>query len=164
MINHFTWRRLSWLLVLPAVLAGCQASNPPSELSVPAPVDRLLAESVHLGPWLRMDPSLPGVEVMVQARDSFGHFTKAFGTYRFEVYSYQPREQDHRGRQLAVWDVPLLDPRENVLHWEDIHRAYRFRLRWDAKPSGPCVMVLYFDSPFTPRLTDQRVFGSEGLR
>ena len=155
--------RLGWL-ALSVLLSGlCGCSGSASQVAVPAPMDNLLSESVRLGPWLRMDPTIPGVEVTVQARDRQGDFTKAFGTFRFEVYSYRDASLDHRGKQLAVWDIPLMDPQANRVHWEDIHRAYKFRLQWDGSRSGRYLMVVYFDSPFTQRLTDQRVFTPEGL-
>jgi hypothetical protein len=151
--------------VLLSSVCGCaQSSTRIADVSVPAPLDYLLPESVHLGPWLQMDPTIPGIEVTVQARDRLGDFTKAFGTFRFEVCAYRDNAFDRRGKLLAVWDAPLTDPQTNRLHWEDIHRAYKFRLRWNGRPSGRYVMVVYFDSPFTSRLVDQQTLAPEGMR
>ena len=154
------------MLALPALLAaaGCGPSAKQEITAVPAPIDCLLPQSVELGPWLRMDPTIPGIEVMARARDSFGDVTKAFGDFRFELHGYRSSALDKRGKQLAVWDVPLGDGQANRVHWEDIHRAYKFRLKWEGQSSGRYVMTVYFQSPFTKRLMDQRTFTAEGLR
>ncbi len=163
------------LVVLAIALAGCNGDapgplgpRPPQATSqpVPAPVSLLLPRSIRFqgftgGPRaLDASGGANGIEVHIAAKDSFGHAVKAFGDFRFEVYSFKPNSTDPRGERLAVWEVSASDPRVNREHWNEVHRAYEFRLGWEQPvPVGTrLVLSAVFSSPFTERLFAQHVF------
>ena len=63
---------------------------------------------------------------------------------------------------MAVWTVDVEKPADNRKHWNNITRTYQFKLAWEEPiPVGRSfVLVACFQSPFTPRLTDEREFMS----
>ncbi len=135
--------------------------------SVPHPVDLLLPQTIRVHPFTgtrTFDEAggIRGIDVRIEAVDAYGDATKAFGTFRFEMYHFVPNSLDPKGQRIATWTEDLLQPRKNVLHWDKITRTYQFRLQWDqAIPVGKkFVLLAYFTSPFTSRLDDQRVFTS----
>jgi len=135
--------------------------------SVPEPIHLLLPTAIRIHPFTgtrTFDDSggIKGVEVRVEALDAYGDATKAFGNFHFALHAYQPAAADERGKQIATWDESLLEPRKNLLHWDNITRTYRFKLQW-YKPipvGSKFVLAAAFDSPFTERKFAQRVFVS----
>jgi hypothetical protein len=157
------------------VLAGCNGDSqgpwgptPPRATSqpVPAPINLLLPRGISFqgftgGPRaLDAAGQAKGIEVHIAAKDSFGHATKAFGDFRFELYDFRPNATDPKGQRLAVWEVSTSDPRTNRDHWNEVHRTYEFRLGWDQTVpiSTKLVLVAVFSSPFTERLFAQHTF------
>jgi hypothetical protein len=131
---------------------------------VPKPINLLLPNRIAIHPFTGtqiVDRGRPvGIEARIKALDAYGDPTKAFGHFRFTLYAYRALSQSPRGRQMAVWDEFLLDPKPNRRHWDPISQAYKFDLRW-AKPlmvGQRYVLEVYFSSPFTDQLFDQRVF------
>lgn len=153
-------------------LAGCDRSTwaKPAAPSgkVPAPIDLMLPRGIRLHPFTAtkvFDPSAGtrGIDVRVEALDAYGDGTKAFGDFRFELYTYRTGPvADPRGRRIGLWDVSLLDPKTNLIHWDSISRTYEFKLQWDEPiaPGQRFVLSAVFSSPFTERFFDQQVFVS----
>ncbi|HAU36910.1 MAG TPA: hypothetical protein DCX07_04250, partial [Phycisphaerales bacterium] len=88
--------------------------------------------------------------------------TKAFGDFRFELHEFVPNATDPKGRRLSTWDVSVVDPKTNLLHWDGITRTYQFKLKWvNPVPVGErFVLRAVFSSPHTDRLFDERVLVS----
>ncbi|MFP3938519.1 MAG: hypothetical protein ACLFVW_09280 [Phycisphaerae bacterium] len=152
---------------------GCDGTPSPSEVQpadgepVPYPVSLLLPKDIRIHPFTgtrTFDEAggVKGVEVRVEAIDHYGDSSKAFGDFRFELYTYRPNNPDPKDRRIAVWKVPLSDAEQNIVHWDNITRTYKFKLHWDqAIPVGRrFVLVTVFNSPFTERLFAERVFVS----
>jgi len=160
------------LALLPAVAvvfyvgcAGPENLGQGSKIAVPRPISLTLPKQIAIHPFtgIRLfDESggIKGVDVRIQALDASGDSTKAFGDFRFELYVFRPNSLDPRGERLAVWEVPVADPKINSLHWDNITRAYKFKLQWEQPiPVGKqYVLAAVFSSAFTERLMAQRVF------
>ncbi len=139
-------------------------SGSSDRVPVPAPVNLLLPQSVHIHPFTRTrtfdaQGGIRGIEVLVAPQDAFGDPTKAFGDFRIELYEYTPQGPRNRGPLRARWEVSVLDPEANRVHW-DSSLAYKFRLRWNQPlPVGKrYILAVTFDSPFTDRLFTEREF------
>ena len=146
---------------------GTKAPEQQALQPVPAPLDLMLPRSIRIHVFTRTETfdeerGLAGVNVRIEAVDAYGDSTKAFGTFRFEMYQFVPNTIDPKGKLLASWDEPLLDPRKNLLHWQKVHRIYEFKLQWDRPvPVGQrFVLSAIFSSPFTERMITERVFVS----
>lgn len=148
------------------VETGMDLQQPEPFRKVPHPIDLLLPRQVRIHPFTGRvfdeEGGVKGVDVRVEARDAYGDATKAFGTFRFELYEYRRSRPDERGPRIASWTVELLDVRENVKHWDMIAKRYDFKLVWDRPvPVGKrFVLTVDFSSPFTDRMSDQHVFVS----
>jgi len=146
---------------------GFKKSAPVSPQVVPAPIDLLLARTIRIHPFTQtrvLDEAggIRGVDVRIEADDAYGDATKAFGDFRFEMYHFVTNSLDPKGERIATWNVSLLDPKQNLVHWDKITRTYEFKLQWDQPiPVGKrYVLVAVFSSPFTRRIMDERVFVS----
>jgi len=162
-------------VLLAALVAGCGdmkwdwgLKRPAVEYSqtVPKPLDLLLPKAIRVHPFTGQTfdeaDGAKGIDVRIEAIDAYGDATKAFGNFRFEMYHFVPNSIDPKGDRIATWDEPLLEAKDNLLHWDKISRMYIFKLQWDrAAPMGKrVVLVVSFESPFTKRLTDEREFVS----
>jgi hypothetical protein len=158
-----------------ALLGGCedlrgafQSVDPvdPGSVQIPRPLSLLLPKSLHIHPFTgtrTFDESggLSGLEVLVTPRDAYNDPTKAFGTFLFELYEFQPNNPDPAGRRIAWWEgVSIMDPQANRVHWDDFSRAYKFKLALEQSVAVGRRLVLrvYFTSPYSERLTDTRQF------
>ncbi len=150
------------------LLVGCDGGLLPTKgdqaghvEKVPQPIDMLLPKTLEIHPFTQtvaFPGSAGGVHARVQARDSFGDATKAFGTIRFELYSFLKQNQRKRGPRVGQWEISIAQPRANLTHWNRHFRSYEFKLACD-KPlptSRRFILVATFTSPFTPRLSAQR--------
>lgn len=158
--------------ILTAVLAGCNTAPPtacgnpcPPSQPVPAPVCMLLPAKICIHPFTGTrtfgeNGGLKGFDTRIEAIDAFGDATKAFGEFRFELYTYKYDAPDPKGVRLAIWTECILDAERNRQYWNGITRTYQFKLGWDEPiPIGQkMVLVVVFQSPFSERLIDQRVF------
>ncbi len=132
---------------------------------VPDPIKLLLPKAIRIHPFTGMRTfdetgGIKGVDVRIEAIDSYDDAAKAFGSFRFEMYHFVPNSLNPKGKRIAVWAEDLLQPRKNLLHWDKITRTYEFKLQWDEPiPVGQLfVLEATFDTPFSERLFDQRVF------
>ncbi len=164
--------KLLRMVSVAAIAALCCACEMPLGTSpdpgeVPEPIHLLLPETIRIHSFTgtrSFDAAggVKGIEMRIEARDHFDDPAKAFGTFRFELYTHREGAPGERGNQLDVWTVDLSEPRRNVLHWDDITRTYQFKLKWTYPiPIGAkFVLDAYFQSPFTERLSDNRTFVS----
>lgn len=158
----------AWLLVMAAVmLPGCGGSNPlspkPQTDAVPYPVSLLLPTAIDIHSFTgtkTFEDGTQGIEVHIVARDAYGDATKAFGDFRFELFTFRPNSPDPKGRLVDHWSNSLLKPEDNASHWWKVSRTYIFKLqsRQPLKAGQQYVLVAYFSSPYTPRWTKEKVF------
>ncbi len=172
-------RHWLWLALLLAALAlpACRDVNwprwnarpaqPPATGPVPYPVTLMLPKTISIHPFTgtrTFDDAggVKGIDVRIEAKDSYGDTTRAFGDFRFELYTYRPNSLDPKDTKIATWDVPLSDPQTNLRHWDSITRTYQFRLQWSQPiPVGNrFVLVAVFSSPYGQRAFTERVFVS----
>ena len=146
-------------------MSGLQFSGDSSGGTVPAPINLMLPKAIRIHPFTgarTFDEAggIRGIDVRMEANDSYGDAAKAFGTFRFELYRFVPNSIDPKGRIVASWEESIFEPKKNLLHWDKITRTYQFKLQWDkAVPIGKrFVLVSVFSSPFSQRLTAERVF------
>jgi hypothetical protein len=147
------------------LLAGCNTEPEPPAQGVPEPINLLLPKEIRVHSFtgtrvFDQAGGVRGIEVRIEARDYFDDPTKAFGDFRFELYTHKAGRPGEKGQQLDIWAVELMDVEKNFLHWDDITRTYKFKLKWTYPiPVGrKFVVVAAFDSPYTDRLMDQRTF------
>ncbi len=180
MAKHgFAWVLLAATAPGAIVAAGCDegqlrptqdvpASQPAcTTQAVPAPIDLLLPRSIRLHPFtgtrvFSEAGGVTGIDVRIEAFDAYGDASKAFGHFRFELFAFKPNSPDPRGERLGLWNVSVDGQHSNRKHWSRITRTYQFKLGWNQPiPVGrKFVLAAAFQSPFTPRLFDQRVFVS----
>ena len=158
------------LLGLPAV--GCIENSPltdtmggQTDKDIPKPLNLLLPQSIRIHYFTgtrNFDKTggIKGIDVRIEAIDHYGDPTKAFGDFRFEMYSFLPNSTDPKGKRMAVWQEAMMKPEKNLLHWDKVTRTYDFKLQWNKPiPVGKrFVLVAVFSSPFTERFFSQRVF------
>lgn len=144
---------------------GLRATSQPAVRKVEPPLSLLLPREIRIHPFTgtrTFDEAggIRGVDVRIEAVDAYGDTTKAFGNFRFELFTYRPTSENNRGQLLATWDVSLMDAQANLLHWDKITRTYKFKLQWDQPiPVGQrFVLVAVLASPYTERLFAQRTF------
>lgn len=141
--------------------------EPAAAKLVPEPLHLLLPKTIRIEPFTgtrTFDAAggVKGIEVRVQALDSYGDATKAFGKFNFALYPHRPDQADPKGSRIAVWEEDLLEPARNLLHWDKIHAAYNFRLQWrEPIPVGSrFILMVSFSSPFTERRFAEQEFVS----
>jgi hypothetical protein len=157
---------LVWMaaMILPAC-QGLLGHKAATSQPVPYPVSLMLPKSISLHPFTGMRVfdeagGIKGIDVRIEAKDAYDDTTRAFGDFRFELYTFRTNNVDPKNVKIASWDVPLTDSRANRLHWDNITRTYKFRLQWgQAIAVGErFVLVVTFSSPFTERIFAERVF------
>jgi len=78
------------------------------------------------------------ISIYVSLMDSFDCSIKSPGSFRFELYEYVPRSSQPKGKRLIVWpDIDLADKEENNRYWNDLIRAYNFKLNANINPNAP---------------------------
>jgi hypothetical protein len=144
--------------------AGCTGAPATGPIDVPSPVNLLLPHAIRIHPFtglrgLDASGKVRGLEVRMEALDAYQDSTKAFGTFHFELYHFKPFSGDRKGERIETWEVDLMNPRENIIHWDPITRAYIFKLQlYRAVPAGQrLVLTASFDSPFNK----ERLFAAE---
>ncbi len=134
---------------------------------VPPPIHLLLPKAIRIHPFTGTRVfgeagGVTGIDVRIEAIDGYGDANKAFGRFRFELFRLKPDSRDPKGQRLAVWSVAADSPKTNRPHWDGITRTYQFKLAWgESIPVGQkFVLLAVFDSRFTDRFMDERVFVS----
>ncbi len=181
MRDPLPFRALGGLLVaVAAASAGCDGEKfdfrPPwsapsardanaARTAVPEPIHLLLPQAVRIHPFTgtrTFDDSggVKGIDVRIEAIDAYGDSTKAFGKFQFALHEYRPGRPDPKGRRIATWEEDVLEPKKNLIHWDNITRAYKFKLQWYRPiPVGSrFILVVSFSSPFTERRFAERSF------
>ena len=162
-VRHFTAVASSLAVVLALIPAGCRPKGDAQQVHtiVPAPINLLLPKSVEIHPFTQVGSFRQGgqgLHARIRAVDTYGDSTKAFGHFRFELYQVRPQHPDGRGERLGQWEISVAEPQQNLVHWDRHTRSYEFKLGWKQSPAPgeKLLLVTYFSSAFTPRLTTER--------
>jgi len=133
-------------------------------IPIPDPIGLLLPTDIRIHQFtqagtLDEEGKHTGLDVQVEAFDGFDDACKAFGVFRFELYSFVPNSTDPKGGRLASWELVLTDPKINLAHWQPIDRRYRFKLDGApmTTPTGKLVLTVTFTSDYTRQKFHQRV-------
>ena len=129
---------------------------------VPYPVSLQLPKTLQFHPFTQtasFGDSGWGVLVRLQALDHYGDTTKAYGDFRFDLYTYKAYQTDHKGEKLATWESALSEGDVNQKHWKRHFSAYEFTLGGLAPmtPGQKYVLVVTFTSSFKHRLRGETV-------
>ncbi len=169
------------LVVAAAVLAACLQGckwQPVADSSKPAvtddgeggqsvtgPLSLLLPQRIKIHPFTGTKTfeefaDAPGIVVRIQLMDSYEDPTKGFGNFRFELYEFRPYSQNPKGKKIDTWEESLMQPKKNLLHWDKITQAYKFKLRQnhEIQAGQKYVLVAIFSSPYSDRLFAERQF------
>lgn len=140
-----------------------------ARVDVPRPINLLLPKKINIHPFTgtrKFDDAggVKGIDVRVEVFDYFRGPTRAFGDFRFELYSFRNNSLDPKRKLKSVWEIEpsMMDPRENLRYWNRSQQMYEFKLQWKKPiPVGQkFVLVAVFTSPFTERMIAERVFTS----
>jgi hypothetical protein len=143
---------------LPAVTGGAQPAPAWATMFAPA--------NLVIGFFTRSrdfdgKPGDDGLEVRLQPMDQFGDPTKAVGSFRIEVYQYDPHSTEKRGERLGHWFIALTDIEANRKYYDSVDRSYVLPLLWEKPiPAGTSVVVqatFYPPAGFSEKLFAQRV-------
>ncbi len=130
---------------------GDPAPTGPGAIEVKPPLSLVLPHSIQIHPFTALRSKENVVEVRLEAKDAFDDTTKAFGTFRFELYAFKPFAPNKKGAPIASWEVDLMNPHENFIQWDSITRSYLFKLELNASipPGRRLVLTATFDSPYS---------------
>ena len=169
--SRLALRRLSGILTIALVVLACAIGSSGCAYSpardIPSPINMLLPKTIAIHDFTGQrvfdeEGGVKGMDVRIEVKDSFNDPAEAFGKFRFEMYDFRPQNADPRGELLSSWDVNLSEPKDNIVHWDNITRAYQFKLHWSKPvPVGRrFILAVVFESPYSPRLFAQREFVS----
>jgi len=121
---------------------GCQVGPPPVDEAENAVSAYTLygPASIDIMPLTEIASAEGGeatsqLKAYISLLDSFGCQVKAPGVFRFELYEYEPRSPEYKGKRASIWpDIDLTRPAHNNEYWRDYLRAYEFVL--DLEPEG----------------------------
>jgi hypothetical protein len=142
-------------LLAAACAGGCaDATPPPGGIEIKPPLSLMLPHTIRVHPFtgLRtLEAGVRGLDVRMEALDAYEDTTKAFGTFRFELYEFKPYSSNRKGALIESWEVDLMNSRENVIRWDPITRSYRFKLGLnESVPAGRrLVLAVSFESPYS---------------
>jgi len=132
-----------------------------------AQLDLILPAKIEVLPFTKPrswdGDSIPdGIEVVLRPLDYFGDQTKAVGTFRFELYTFQKADSDPKGERFGFWQEDLTSRQAQEQHWDRITSTYRFRLGWsgpEARP-GKYVLEVTYISPDGRRITSSYIMNA----
>lgn len=167
-LNSRTMPAMLCALVI-SCLAGCQRGRVYESEAGPTPEELISyysPQSIKVLPFTKPrsfdDDALPdGVGVSLRPQDGQGDPVKAYGTFLFELFAYQPGLGTHRGELLQTWNQPVLGPEDQKKFWERVTSTYEFQLSWEGKPIPPqskYILVASFQAPGSERLFDEYEF------
>lgn len=159
--------RFAGSLTALAILAGCQAHEtsfapPKEERMFEAGKMRVHPVFTQVKDWTG-DGKPDGVEAVVEFTDQFGDPTKASGQILFELYEYQPKNPDIRGRRVVnPWIGSLSNPDEQKSHWSRPARSYTFQLAYpDVSLGKSYVLAATFERDGGGRFFSQALIESQ---
>lgn len=156
------------LIATSLLLLGCQ----PHEASFTPPKEERMFEAgkmrVHpiftqVKNWTGGGEKPDGVEAVVEFVDQFGDPTKASGQILFELFEYQPKNPEIRGKRVVnPWVGSLSNPDEQKAHWSRPARSYTFQLAYpDISRSKTYVLTATFERDGGGRFFAQTIIEGE---
>ena len=130
---------------------GCGDPASSGNIEVKPPLSLMLPRSIQIHPFTALRSQENSVDVRLEAKDAYEDTTKAFGTFRFELYAFKAYSPNPKGALIASWEVDLMNPHENFVHWDAITRSYVFKLELNASiPAGRrLILTAAFESPYS---------------
>ncbi|UCE60563.1 MAG: hypothetical protein JSU63_02195 [Phycisphaerales bacterium] len=105
------------------------------------------------------DDSTPdGIELLLQAVNSFDDPGMIVGSVHCELYEYVPASGDDRGRRLEYWDIELATALHQRTFWNQATQMYEFRLQVDPTKipvRDRFVLRVVYSTPLGEHLTDE---------
>jgi hypothetical protein len=152
-----------------ACASGCDDTAPAGYVEIKPPLSFTLPHTISIHPFTSLrtiDNQGQRLEVRMEAKDAYQDTTKAFGKFRFELYSFKPISPNHKGELIDSWEEDITGGQTNLIHWDPITRSYVFRLVLSASipPGRILVLTASFETPYsTSRLfpQDDYVFTSQ---
>jgi hypothetical protein len=108
------------------------------------------------------DGNADGVEVILEARDSFDDLTKVVGTFHFEL---QTRPiSGPMGTRVAFWPVEMSTQKAQLMYRDKLSRFYHFPLQLEGQQLKPgrYVLSVWLLLPTEARLFDEYQFEYDG--
>lgn len=104
-----------------------------------------------------------GVEAVVEFTDQFGDPTKASGQLLFELYEYQAKNPEIRGKRVVnPWIGSLANPDEQKSHWSRPARSYTFQLAYpEISRAKTYVLTATFDRDGGGRFFSQTILEAD---
>ncbi|MBT7170420.1 MAG: hypothetical protein HN909_01485, partial [Phycisphaerales bacterium] len=89
----------------------------------------------------------------------YGDTTKAYGDFRFDLYTFQAYKSERKGEKLASWESSLSEGDVNQKHWKRHFSAYEFTLGGlgPMTPGQKYVLVATFTSSYKHRLHGETI-------
>jgi hypothetical protein len=160
------------LIVIWALSAGCEPGGPLSRISAgsgnvfndyAASKVRIVGLSEFTNASQKERRST--LNVYVDLLDSFDNRIKSPGVFRFELYRFEPRSSQPKGKRIFIWpDIDLKDADLNNSYWQDFLRSYRFDLdlNFAPRPNDSFIVEATFTTPRGRRLRDTFQLRHEG--
>lgn len=130
--------------------------------TVPYPINQQLPKEIRIHPSIKFKTvdqarGTKAIEVFVEALDSDGDPTKAYGKFIFQLCIANSKQG-----AIATWDkgMDLSAHDKNRMHWDRIKQKYAFRLNFDQQlpPGQQLILIATYNSDFTPRLSAEAAF------
>ena len=138
----------------------------------------LLPQRIRIEPFTRVtiDPAagMPGeLNVYVRAEDQFGDPIKVAGTFNCELYAFKQASGDPKGERVELWQMPVLDHKDQQRYWDHTAQMYEFRLQIrhlvteEGVPplgTGKAVLLLTYNTPWGEHLEDEYILDLRAQR
>lgn len=159
--------RYAVCLVAFSLLVGCQEHEasfapPKEERMFEAGKMRVHPVFTQVKDWTG-DDKPDGIEAVVEFTDQFGDPTKASGQILFELFEYQAKNPEIRGRRVVnPWVGSLSNPDEQKAHWSRPTRSYTFQLAYPEISRGKTyVLTATFERDGGGRFFSQAIIERE---
>ncbi len=112
------------------------------------------------------DETPDGIELLLQATDSFGDPVKMAGVVRIELYTFVQASANRAGERVcAPWEVTLVSEADQQRYWNMVTGMYEVPLEFpddlsprDLSPGGhKYVLQVTYNTPLGTHLTDECV-------
>lgn len=168
--NRFVGSALT-LMLAAGLLAGCSDARPAKGKIARMPADKAELMGYYLPTQIEILPftkpasfdarGLPdGINAVIRPLDSLGQPAKAYGSVRFELYTFVPASGLEKGKQLMVWSQDLSTPTDQRKYWDSVTQSYQFQLLWHQplEPNKKYVLQVVYENPAGTRLSSDYTF------
>ncbi len=96
------------------------------------------------------------IRVYAELQDDYQSQIKSPGTFRFELHNRALRSVDPTGKRIDIWEIELIDLKENNRYWREFLRTYEFKLKLRHILQGHFILQVTFTTPEGKRLTSYK--------